>query len=70
MAISPYTVLVSLGILVLSNTPLGLWVGKRERKFLLLAPLIASMRLLTGTLGAYVSLNRNMLRLMKGWIYQ
>lgn len=66
MIISPYIILVGFGMLVLSNIPLGLWAGKKEKKFLLLGPLIASTRSLAGTLGAYVGLIRNMPRIIKG----
>lgn len=38
--------------LVVSNLPLGLWCYRKEKKFLILAPLIASMRSLAGTIGA------------------
>ncbi len=67
MAISPYSLLAGFGILVLSNLPLGLWAGKKEKKLLLIAPLIASMRSLAAALGAYAGLVGNMLRLIKGW---
>ncbi len=53
-------------MLVFSNISLGLWVGKREKRFLLIAPLIASMRSLAGALGAYAGLTGNILRLIKG----
>jgi glycosyltransferase involved in cell wall biosynthesis len=41
-------------LLLLSNMPLGLWTYKKERKFLFLAPLLASMRSLAGTLGVFM----------------
>jgi len=51
-------VTVCLGALLLSNVPLGLWASQREKKFLLIAPLLASVRSLAGTLGAYAYLLR------------
>jgi glycosyltransferase involved in cell wall biosynthesis len=44
--------LLSFVVLLFSNLPLGLWIFKKERKFLFLAPILASMRSLAGTLGA------------------
>lgn len=41
------------GILILSNLPFGIWAFRREKKFLLIAPLVASVRSLVGTLGAF-----------------
>lgn len=40
------------GILLLSNMPLGLWIFRKEQKFIVIAPLLASMRSLAGTFGA------------------
>ncbi|RKY56214.1 MAG: hypothetical protein DRP89_01805 [Candidatus Neomarinimicrobiota bacterium] len=45
--------LLSFVVLLLSNLPLGLWSFKREKKFLFIAPILASMRSLAGTLGVY-----------------
>ena len=41
------------GVLLLSNLPFGLWAFKKERKFLLIAPLVASIRSLAGTMGVF-----------------
>ena len=49
----PFAVLVGFGILVLSNLPFGLWTFRKEKKFLFIAPVIASIRSLAGTLGAF-----------------
>lgn len=43
--------LLSFIILLFSNMPLGLWIFKREKKFILIAPLLASTRSVAGTLG-------------------
>ena len=43
--------LLSFVALLFSNLPLGLWTFKRERKFIFIAPVLASMRSLAGTLG-------------------
>lgn len=43
--------LLSLFVLLFSNLPLGLWIFDREKKFIFIAPLLASMRSLAGTLG-------------------
>ena len=45
--------LLSFVVLLFSNMPLGLWIfkEKKEKKFILIAPLLASMRSLAGTLG-------------------
>lgn len=45
--------ILALGFLLASNIPLGLWTFGRERKFLLIAPILASMRSIVGTVGAY-----------------
>lgn len=39
-------------LLFISNIPLGIWTFKREHKFIIIAPVIASLRSLAGTLGA------------------
>ena len=49
----PFAVLLGFGILVLSNLPFGLWTFRKEKKFLFIAPVIASIRSLAGTLGAF-----------------
>ena len=49
----PLAPLCGFGLLVLSNLPFGLWAFKKEKKFLLVAPLVASIRSLAGTLGAF-----------------
>lgn len=43
--------LLSFVVLLFSNLPLGLWASKKEKKFILIAPILASMRSLAGTLG-------------------
>ena len=40
-------------LLLLSNLPLGLWIFKKEKKFIVIAPILASMRSLAGTFGVY-----------------
>lgn len=57
MLINPMVAL-SFGLLLLSNLPLGLWAFKREKEFVILAPILASMRSLAGTLGVYAYLIR------------
>lgn len=52
MIVNPMVAL-SFGLLLLSNLPLGLWAFKKEKKFVILAPILASMRSLAGTLGVY-----------------
>lgn len=39
-------------LLVISNIPLGIWTFNKEPKFIVIAPVIASLRSLAGTLGA------------------
>jgi glycosyltransferase involved in cell wall biosynthesis len=51
--INPLAVLLGSGLLVLSNIPLGVWIFKTEKKFIIFAPLIASVRSIAGTLGVY-----------------
>jgi len=41
------------GILLLSNLPLGFWAFAKEKKFIVIAPLLSSIRSISGTLGAY-----------------
>jgi len=48
---NPIITLFGFGVLLLSNLSLGLWVFGRERKFIIIAPLLASMRSVAGTLG-------------------
>jgi len=48
----PIITIIGFGILLLSNIPLGLWSFKKEQKFIVIAPLVASMRSLAGTFGA------------------
>lgn len=57
--ISPYSLALGFGMLLLSNLPLGLWAFRREKKFLLIAPVLASLRSLVGTIGAYVYTIKN-----------
>ncbi|VVB94981.1 Glycosyltransferase AglE [uncultured archaeon] len=47
----PIITFFGLGILVISNIPLGLWTFRKERKFIIIAPLLATMRSLAGTFG-------------------
>ncbi|MFC1698149.1 glycosyltransferase [Nanoarchaeota archaeon] len=47
-----YYVVGGIGLLILSNIPLGVFSGKREAKFFILAPIIASIRSIVGYLGA------------------
>jgi len=49
----PLLLLISVALLLSSNIPLGVWCFKKERKFLVIAPILASLRSLVGTLGAY-----------------
>lgn len=49
----PIAILLGFGVLILSNLPLGVWCFRREKKFLLIAPLVASARSLAGTLGTF-----------------
>lgn len=53
---NPIITLIGFGMLVLSNMSMGLWIFRKEKKFIVLAPLIASMRSLVGTLGVYMYL--------------
>lgn len=50
---APFLPIIGFGGLLLANLPLGLWSYKREKKFLLFAPVIASLRSLAGTIGVY-----------------
>ena len=45
--------LLSLLILLSSNISMGLWIYNKERKFILLGPILASARSLAGTIGAF-----------------
>lgn len=49
----PIAIPLGFGILILSNLPLGIWCFRREKKFLFIAPLVASARSLAGTLGTF-----------------
>lgn len=49
----PIAPLFGFGILILSNLPFGVWAFKREKKFLFIAPIVASVRSLAGTLGIF-----------------
>jgi glycosyltransferase involved in cell wall biosynthesis len=51
MVFDPIITFFGFGMLLLSNIPLGLWIFRRERKFVMVAPIIACMRSLAGTLG-------------------
>lgn len=59
MVINPYSSLVGFGALLLSNIPLGLWTFRKERKFVVIAPVLASLRSLAGSVGAYTYLVKN-----------
>ncbi len=48
---NPIITFFGLAILLLSNIPLGLWAFRKERKFIMIAPLLASIRSLAGTFG-------------------
>ncbi len=54
MLVNLYSVVIGFGVLLLSNLPLGFWAFHKEKKFLLLAPVLASLRSLAGTIGAYM----------------
>jgi len=58
----PVITLLCFSILLLSNVPLGLWAFKREKKFLVIAPILASMRSLAGSIGVYKYIIENMLK--------
>lgn len=58
----PVITLLCFAILLLSNVPLGLWAFKREKKFLVIAPILASMRSLAGSIGVYKYIIENMLK--------
>jgi glycosyltransferase involved in cell wall biosynthesis len=55
MIINPITIFFGFGVLILSNMPLGTWISAKTRKrsFILIAPTLASLRSLAGTLGAF-----------------
>lgn len=59
MIVKPYSVIIGFGILLLSNAPLGLWVFAKDKRVGLIAPIIASLRSLAGTIGAYTYLVKN-----------
>ena len=40
-------------VLRISNLPLGVWIFKKEKKFIFRAPVLGSMRSLAGTLGVW-----------------
>jgi glycosyltransferase involved in cell wall biosynthesis len=44
---------IGLGLLLASNLPLGLWASRREPSMLLVAPVLASLRSLAGSVGVY-----------------
>jgi glycosyltransferase involved in cell wall biosynthesis len=53
IAINPFTIFVGFGVLFFSNMPLGLWAFREEKKFIIVAPMIASLRSLAGSLGVF-----------------
>jgi len=46
--------LLSFFLLFLSNLSLGIWICKKEKKFIILAPFLASLRSLAGSIGVYI----------------
>jgi len=54
--------LLSFVVLLFSNMPLGLWIFKKEKKFIFIAPVLASMRSLAGTLGVCMYLIKEVRR--------
>lgn len=54
--------LLSFFLLFLSNLPLGIWIYKKEKKFIILAPLFSSLRSLAGTIGVYMYFIKKMFR--------
>jgi len=71
MLVSTYSVAIGFGMLLISNLPVGLWAFRREKKFLLIAPVLASLRSLAGTIGAYAyaiqSIPKVLKELTKRW---
>lgn len=51
--ILPVVTLLGISLLLISNLQLGIWAFKKEKKFIFLAPILASMRSVAGTLGVY-----------------
>ncbi len=51
--LTPVPIAVSVALLYFSNFSLGLWSFKREKKFLFIAPFIASVRSFAGLFGVY-----------------
>lgn len=47
---------LGLGLLMLSNLPLGIWAARQEAPMLLIAPVLASLRSLAGSSGVYAYL--------------
>jgi glycosyltransferase involved in cell wall biosynthesis len=56
---NPFWPLVGIGALLLSNLPLGLWAYRREKKFVVIAPVLASLRSLAGSVGVYAYLSKH-----------
>jgi hypothetical protein len=56
VVISPLFLLCFVLVLLFSNVPLELWIfgEKKERKFILIAPVLASLRSLAGTFGVCI----------------
>ena len=59
ISLAPFLILIALLILFLSNLPLGFWSYKKEKKFLIAAPIIAGVRSVAGALGAYAFMIRH-----------
>ena len=47
---------LGLGLLLVSNLPLGIWAARREPSMLLVAPVLASLRSFAGSAGVYAHL--------------
>jgi glycosyltransferase involved in cell wall biosynthesis len=58
--VSVWFLLVPL-LLLFSNIPLGIWIFNREHAFIIIAPVISSMRSLAGTFGALYYLVRKVI---------
>jgi len=54
--------LLSFFLLFLSNLPLGIWIYKKEKKFILIAPLFSSLRSLAGSIGVYMYFIKNIFK--------
>ncbi|MFC1906271.1 glycosyltransferase [Chloroflexota bacterium] len=68
IAVNPYFPLIGFGLLLISNLPLGLWAYRREKKYVLIAPVLASLRSLSGTIGAYTYAIKHLSRWLKEYL--